>query len=228
MSDRRPSPLAPEGLGAEAVELLQRLIRFNTVNPPGNEAEAQQLPQWPARRGGLGVRAAVGGRGPPEPGRAAARRGRGADAGADLPRRHRARPIPPSGPATPGAATCTTDYVWGRGALDMKDQVASETAACLRPGPRRVAPGARRPAARSSAPTRRPAPSSAPSGSAASRPRRCAATWSSTRAPGWRSTSTAAASSPWRWARRASFASSSAPTASPATPRFPASATTPC
>jgi acetylornithine deacetylase/succinyl-diaminopimelate desuccinylase-like protein len=31
------------GLGAEAVELCGELIRFNTVNPPGNEAEAQDL-----------------------------------------------------------------------------------------------------------------------------------------------------------------------------------------
>src|SRR5918992_4181170 len=39
---QRPAQaLAPEGLGSEAVELLRRLIRFNTVNPPGNEAEAQ-------------------------------------------------------------------------------------------------------------------------------------------------------------------------------------------
>ena len=40
---RTEQALAPEGLGSEAVELLQRLIRFNTVNPPGNEAEAQEF-----------------------------------------------------------------------------------------------------------------------------------------------------------------------------------------
>src|SRR2546423_12480268 len=33
--------VAPEGLGGEAVELLQRLIRYDTVNPPGNEEQAQ-------------------------------------------------------------------------------------------------------------------------------------------------------------------------------------------
>lgn len=32
-----------DGLGARAVELLRRLIRFDTVNPPGNEAEAQRF-----------------------------------------------------------------------------------------------------------------------------------------------------------------------------------------
>src|ERR1700684_1097978 len=30
------------GAGAEAEELLARLIRFNTVNPPGNERAAQE------------------------------------------------------------------------------------------------------------------------------------------------------------------------------------------
>ena len=30
-------------LGSRAVELLQRLIRFDTVNPPGNEGEAQRF-----------------------------------------------------------------------------------------------------------------------------------------------------------------------------------------
>src|SRR5919204_218120 len=39
--ERTAEALAPEGLGREAVELLQRLIRFNTVNPPGNEEQAQ-------------------------------------------------------------------------------------------------------------------------------------------------------------------------------------------
>ena len=35
--EQSSAAVAPEGLGNEAVELLQRLIRFNTVNPPGNE-----------------------------------------------------------------------------------------------------------------------------------------------------------------------------------------------
>src|SRR5688572_6335385 len=33
---------APAELGAEATELLQRLIRANTVNPPGNERALQE------------------------------------------------------------------------------------------------------------------------------------------------------------------------------------------
>ena len=32
-----------DDLGARAVDLLQRLIRIDTVNPPGNEEPAQEL-----------------------------------------------------------------------------------------------------------------------------------------------------------------------------------------
>ena len=42
-SRERPPAQRGSGVGAEAVALLQRLIHFNTVNPPGNEAEAQQF-----------------------------------------------------------------------------------------------------------------------------------------------------------------------------------------
>ena len=33
----------PAQLESRATELLQRLIRFNTVNPPGNEQAAQEF-----------------------------------------------------------------------------------------------------------------------------------------------------------------------------------------
>ena len=35
--------MSATGNGAEAEELLSRLIRFNTVNPPGNERAAQEF-----------------------------------------------------------------------------------------------------------------------------------------------------------------------------------------
>src|SRR3954451_9047650 len=35
--------VASGGLGTEAVELLGELIRFDTVNPPGNEEAAQEM-----------------------------------------------------------------------------------------------------------------------------------------------------------------------------------------
>src|SRR6185295_14350977 len=41
LMEERTITSPPQALGAEAVSLRQRLIQFNTVNPPGNEAEAQ-------------------------------------------------------------------------------------------------------------------------------------------------------------------------------------------
>ena len=42
MAEGTATTAAPAGLGTEAVELLQRLIRANTVNPPGDERELQE------------------------------------------------------------------------------------------------------------------------------------------------------------------------------------------
>lgn len=41
--EERSTLASDTGLGAQAVELLSALIRLNTVNPPGNEAPAQEL-----------------------------------------------------------------------------------------------------------------------------------------------------------------------------------------
>ena len=43
----------PSARPPEAEELLQRLIRFNTVNPPGNERPAQEYLAGHLTRGGL-------------------------------------------------------------------------------------------------------------------------------------------------------------------------------
>ena len=139
-----------------------------------------------------------------EPRRAAARRRRRARRCACSATSTRFRPIPASGAATRGAATLVDGEVWGRGALDMKDQVAAEVAACLalaRDGWR----PARGSCCSSSPPTRRREPTTAPSGSARSTPTRSAATSSSTRAAAWRSTSTAAASTPSRVGEKGVF-----------------------
>ena len=77
---------------AEAEELLGALIRFNTVNPPGNERAAQEYLAAHLTRRGLRVRAARRRARAPQPGRAAARaRQRRADAVLSRPRRHGAR-----------------------------------------------------------------------------------------------------------------------------------------
>ena len=112
---------------------------------------------------------------------------------------------PASGAASRSGATsrATTS---GRGALDMKDQVAAEARRVAQLG--RAAGDRPGRAALSSPPTRRPAPTSAPSGSAPSIPTRFAPTWSSTRARASRSISRAVASTRLPSEKRASFASS--------------------
>jgi acetylornithine deacetylase/succinyl-diaminopimelate desuccinylase-like protein len=122
---------------AETEELLRALIRFDTVNPPGDERAAQEFLADHLQRAGfhselLGA----------EPGRP------------NLLARLRAPDGPPpeepvgEGPTLcylghvdtvladahewthdPWSADVADGYVWGRGALDMKSQVAAEVAA---------------------------------------------------------------------------------------------------
>ena len=128
---RAAESLAPEGLGAEAVELLQRLLRFNTVNPPGNEAEAQEYLRdllvgagWECE-----LLSAVEG----HPNLVARLRGEAEGPVLALICHVDTVPANPSEwTRDPWGGELHDEHVWGRGALDMKDQVASETAACLR------------------------------------------------------------------------------------------------
>ena len=71
LHDGAESPMA---LADDATSLLQRLIRLNTVNPPGNERPAQEMLRDELEQAGfecelLGVDPRA-----PEPGRAPARR----------------------------------------------------------------------------------------------------------------------------------------------------------
>ena len=129
---QRPAQaLAPEGLGSEAVDLLQRLIRFNTVNPPGNEAEAQEYLRDLLAEAGweCELLSAVEGR----PILVARLRGDAEGPTLALICHMDTVPADPDDwTHDPWGGDLADDHVWGRGALDMKDQVASETAACLR------------------------------------------------------------------------------------------------
>jgi acetylornithine deacetylase/succinyl-diaminopimelate desuccinylase-like protein len=123
--------------GAEAQELLSRLVRFNTVNPPGDERAAQEYLADHLQQAGFECELLGA-----EPGRP------------NLIARLRADGAPPADePASGGPTLCylghvdtvlaaaeewTHDpwsgevidgYLWGRGALDMKSQVAAEIAA---------------------------------------------------------------------------------------------------
>jgi acetylornithine deacetylase/succinyl-diaminopimelate desuccinylase-like protein len=125
------------GLGAEALQLLSRLVSFDTVNPPGNERAAQEYLADHLNEAGFACELLGA-----EPGRP------------NLLARLRAPDgPPPDQPASGGPTLCflghvdtvladasewTHDpwsgnvadgYLWGRGSLDMKSQVAAEIAA---------------------------------------------------------------------------------------------------
>jgi acetylornithine deacetylase/succinyl-diaminopimelate desuccinylase-like protein len=124
-------------LGAEAVELLAHLIRFNTVNPPGNERAAQEY--LAAHLTEAGFECELLGAEPERPNLVARLRppATGSDAEAA-----------PAGPTLcylghvdtvladpadwshdPWSGDVADGFLWGRGALDMKSQVAAEIAA---------------------------------------------------------------------------------------------------
>ncbi len=112
----------------KAPDLLQQLIRFNTVNPPGNEGPALKFLKGPLEAAGWQCKllSKVDDR----PNLVA--RLRGAEPGPNLALISHVDTVP----ADPGewsrdpwSGDLVDGYIWGRGALDMKDQVAAETAA---------------------------------------------------------------------------------------------------
>ncbi len=118
----------PAELERRTTELLQRLIRFNTVNPPGHEEEAQEFLK--GLLGGAGFAcelvAAVEGR----PNLVA--RFRGASDGPRLCLLGHVDTVladPRDWSVDPWSGELRDGCVWGRGALDMKSQVAAEVAA---------------------------------------------------------------------------------------------------
>src|SRR4051794_34078877 len=120
----------PEALERGATELLQQLIRFDTVNPPGNEQALQNFLQDKLEAAGFDCTqlSAIDGR----PNLIARLAGR-----SDGPRLcylgHADTVLanPEDWTADPWSGELRDGCVWGRGALDMKDQVACEIAAAL-------------------------------------------------------------------------------------------------
>jgi acetylornithine deacetylase/succinyl-diaminopimelate desuccinylase-like protein len=119
-----------EALERSATELLQQLIRFDTVNPPGNEQALQNFLQDKLEAAGLECTqlSAVDGR----PNLIARLPGR-----SDGPRLcylgHADTVLanPEDWTVDPWSGELRDGCVWGRGALDMKDQVACEIAAAI-------------------------------------------------------------------------------------------------
>ena len=116
---------------ADAVALLQELIRFNTVNPPGNERSAQE--HLAGLLEGAGLEVTMVGRTPERPNLVARLAGSGggptlcllSHVDTVLANRDEWSHDPWSGDVADG-------FVWGRGAIDMKSQTAAEVSAVLR------------------------------------------------------------------------------------------------
>jgi acetylornithine deacetylase/succinyl-diaminopimelate desuccinylase-like protein len=117
-------------LERRTTELLQRLIRFDTVNPPGNEAPAQEWLRSLLEPAGFDCEllAAVPGR--PN---LIARLRSGSDGPALCLLGHVDTVLadPAEWSVDPWSGELRDGYVWGRGALDMKSQVAAEATAAI-------------------------------------------------------------------------------------------------
>jgi acetylornithine deacetylase/succinyl-diaminopimelate desuccinylase-like protein len=116
---------------ADAVALLQELIRFDTVNPPGNERPAQE--RIAGLLTGAGLEVTLVGRTEQRPNLVARLPGTG-----DGPTLCLLSHIdtvladPADWERDPWSGELVDGFVWGRGAIDMKSQTAAEVAAVLR------------------------------------------------------------------------------------------------
>jgi len=117
-------------LQQETTELLQRLIRCNTVNPPGNERVLQEGLAADLRDAGFEVD--LLGAEPERPNLVARLRGR-ADGPVLCLLSHVDTVLATASDWThdPWSGDLADGCVWGRGALDMKSQTAAEVAAAL-------------------------------------------------------------------------------------------------
>ena len=128
-------------LAREATALLRRLIQFNTVNPPGNERPAQEYLADHLTRAGFECQ--LLGAEPDRPNLVARLRGAGDTSGGSggpsdsgtgprlcyLGHVDTVLADPVDWTRDPWSGDVHDGYIWGRGALDMKSQVAAEIAA---------------------------------------------------------------------------------------------------
>ena len=115
-------------LAHDATSLLQRLIRMNTVNPPGNERPAQEMLRDELEQAGFECELLGATRERPN----LVARLRGASEGPRLCYlSHVDTVLADAGEwsVDPWSGEIRDGFVWGRGALDMKGQVACEVAA---------------------------------------------------------------------------------------------------
>jgi acetylornithine deacetylase/succinyl-diaminopimelate desuccinylase-like protein len=117
-----------ESLERRATELLQRLIQFDTVNPPGNEEAAQRWLKGLLE--GAGFECELLADVPGRPNLVARLRGRSEGPGlCYLGHVDTVLADPDDWTVDPWSGEIRDGCIWGRGALDMKSQVAAEIAA---------------------------------------------------------------------------------------------------
>jgi acetylornithine deacetylase/succinyl-diaminopimelate desuccinylase-like protein len=117
-------------LANETVELLQRLVRLDTVNPPGNEREAQEY--LASVLSAAGFECELLGAQPQRPNLIA--RLRGAAQGPTLCYLGHVDTVLADAQEwrhSPWSGEIDEGCLWGRGSLDMKSQVAAEIAAAV-------------------------------------------------------------------------------------------------
>src|SRR3712207_470998 len=114
----------------DATPVLQRLLRFDTVNPPGNERPAQEYLAGLLEDAGFDVR--LEGRTEPRPNLVARLRGR-ADGPTLCLLSHvdTVLATPAEWSHDPWSGDVADGFLWGRGALDMKSQTAAEVTAAI-------------------------------------------------------------------------------------------------
>ena len=112
-------------------DVLQRLVRFNTVNPPGNEGPAIEYLASYLREAGFEVE--ILGPHPDRPSLVADLRGEGhGPTLCYLGHVDTVLATPAEWEHDPWSGDVADGFLWGRGALDMKSQVAAEAVAVPR------------------------------------------------------------------------------------------------
>jgi acetylornithine deacetylase/succinyl-diaminopimelate desuccinylase-like protein len=114
----------------QPAELLQRLIRFDTSNPPGGERACIEWAQQLLEASGCSVQIVA--RDPERPNLIARLRGEGRAPGLLLQGHVDVVPAQGKWSRPPFGGEVADGYVWGRGALDMKGGVAMMLAAFLK------------------------------------------------------------------------------------------------
>jgi acetylornithine deacetylase/succinyl-diaminopimelate desuccinylase-like protein len=120
-----------DDLQAETAEVLQRLIRFNTVNPPGNERAAIEYLEAYVREAGFETELLAAEH--ERPNLIATLKGHSEDGPTLVYLGHVDTVLAHSEDwqHDPWSGEIADGYLWGRGALDMKNQVAAEAVAAV-------------------------------------------------------------------------------------------------